>query len=373
MAHEARRVCITRASLPSPLVAGLAAAAQPAGPAEAAAHPRGAVPHEARGLARGLAGRASGWSSPSPSRPTTRRRRSSDLWIVPADGSAPPRRLTSSKGGESAPAWSPDSRRVAFSAKREDDEVAQIYVIDVAGGGEARRVTSSPLAARSPVWSPDGRSIALPERGLSGRGGRRGEQEDRRGAEGREVEGPRLRDLPHPPLGQVAGRHPDPPLRGLRRRRGRAARPARGHRLVAMPGFGGPGGEGSTRGPRARPGRPTGSIVFVATTNRNASAYAPVNSHLFEVPVARRRAAALTTGNAIHGEPRLRARRPVALLPRRARSGERSTRSAASPARRGRGAARSPPSPRPSTARWPTSPSPPTAGRSTSPPRTPAS
>ena len=85
----------------------------------------------------------------------------SDLWIVPADGSAPPRRLTSSKGGESAPDWSPDSRKLAFSAKREDDEVAQIYVLDVAGGGEARRITTSPLAARSPVWSPDGRSIAF--------------------------------------------------------------------------------------------------------------------------------------------------------------------------------------------------------------------
>ena len=81
------------------------------------------------------------------------KKEASDLWIVPADGSAPPRRLTSSKGGESAADWSPDSRKVAFSAKREDDEVAQIYVIDVAGGGESRRITSSPLAARSPVWN----------------------------------------------------------------------------------------------------------------------------------------------------------------------------------------------------------------------------
>ena len=38
----------------------------------------------------------------------------SDLWIVPADGSAPPRRLTSSKGGESAPDWSPDSRQAGL-------------------------------------------------------------------------------------------------------------------------------------------------------------------------------------------------------------------------------------------------------------------
>ena len=78
-----------------------------------------------------------------------------DLWIVPVDGSAKPRRLTSNKAAESGPAWSADSRKIAFSSRREDDEVSQIYVLDVAGGGEARRVTSSPLAARTPVWSPD--------------------------------------------------------------------------------------------------------------------------------------------------------------------------------------------------------------------------
>src|SRR5262245_14316313 len=48
-----------------------------------------------------------------------------DLWIVPADGSAKPRRLTFGKGAESGYKWSPDGKSVAFSAKREEDEVAQ--------------------------------------------------------------------------------------------------------------------------------------------------------------------------------------------------------------------------------------------------------
>src|SRR5947209_13283142 len=77
-----------------------------------------------------------------------------DLWIVPADGSAKPRRLTSTKGSESGPAWSSDGRKLAFSARREDDEASQIYVMDVAGCGEARRRTSSLLAARSSLRSP---------------------------------------------------------------------------------------------------------------------------------------------------------------------------------------------------------------------------
>ncbi len=84
-----------------------------------------------------------------------------DLWIVPGDGSAKPRRLTSSKGGESAPAWSADSLRLAFAAKRDEDEVAQIYVLDAVRGGEAQRVTNAPTLASAPKWSPDGKRIAF--------------------------------------------------------------------------------------------------------------------------------------------------------------------------------------------------------------------
>ena len=38
----------------------------------------------------------------------------SDLWLVPADGSAAPRKITALKAGESDPSWSPDSRKLAF-------------------------------------------------------------------------------------------------------------------------------------------------------------------------------------------------------------------------------------------------------------------
>ena len=83
----------------------------------------------------------------------------SDLWMVPADGSAKPRRLTFSKGAEAGAAWSPDSRRLAFSARREGDEAGQVYVIDVAAGGEAVRITSLSTGAGSPRWRPDGRAL----------------------------------------------------------------------------------------------------------------------------------------------------------------------------------------------------------------------
>src|SRR5204863_1257241 len=83
----------------------------------------------------------------------------SDLWLVPTDGSAEPRRLTNTKAGEGGVDWSPDSRRIAFSARREGDDASQIYVLDLSGGGEAQRVTNLATGASSPRWRPDGRAL----------------------------------------------------------------------------------------------------------------------------------------------------------------------------------------------------------------------
>src|SRR5256714_8186899 len=52
----------------------------------------------------------------------------SDLWLVPADGSAEPRRLTNTQAGESGAEGSPDTRRIPFSSRPEGDALPQIYV-----------------------------------------------------------------------------------------------------------------------------------------------------------------------------------------------------------------------------------------------------
>jgi dipeptidyl aminopeptidase/acylaminoacyl peptidase len=82
-----------------------------------------------------------------------------DLWMVPSDGSAPARKITANKSGESGYAWSPDSRQIAFVAKRDADEVAQIYLLNIKEGGEAQRLTSLSTGAGMPLWSPDSKSI----------------------------------------------------------------------------------------------------------------------------------------------------------------------------------------------------------------------
>jgi dipeptidyl aminopeptidase/acylaminoacyl peptidase len=82
-----------------------------------------------------------------------------DLFLVPTAGGEP-RRLTSTKGNESEPAWSPDGRFIAFVAKRGDDKQPQLYVI-AANGGEAERVGDVPTGVSAPKWFPDSKRIAF--------------------------------------------------------------------------------------------------------------------------------------------------------------------------------------------------------------------
>lgn len=82
-----------------------------------------------------------------------------DLWIAPSDASVPPRKITSGKAAETSYSWSPDSRKIAFVAKRDGEEESQIYTLDLAQGGEAQKLTKLSGGASGPKWSPDGLKI----------------------------------------------------------------------------------------------------------------------------------------------------------------------------------------------------------------------
>lgn len=85
------------------------------------------------------------------------------IFIVPADGSAPPRPLTSGRNDRD-PRWSPNGRELAFVRTPEPvdgkSRPAQIYLMSM-DGGEARALTAAANGASSPVWSPDGHTIAF--------------------------------------------------------------------------------------------------------------------------------------------------------------------------------------------------------------------
>ena len=88
----------------------------------------------------------------------------SDLWLVDVSGDMPPRQLTTTKEAESDVDWSPDGSRIAFSTKRGDDEVNQIYFLNMVGPGEAFPITGLSTGAGKPKWSPDGDRIAFESR-----------------------------------------------------------------------------------------------------------------------------------------------------------------------------------------------------------------
>ncbi|MBI3148437.1 MAG: S9 family peptidase [Betaproteobacteria bacterium] len=81
-----------------------------------------------------------------------------EIWVQAVRGRARRRLAEASSGSD--PRWSPDGRRIAFIAKRDGDEVPQVYVIDP-DGGEARRVTRLATGASNLRWFPDGRHLAF--------------------------------------------------------------------------------------------------------------------------------------------------------------------------------------------------------------------
>ena len=83
----------------------------------------------------------------------------SDLWLFATDGSQQ-RLLTTHASMESAPAYSPDGRWIAFVAQRDDDKAPQLYVLPT-DGGEARRLTSVPTGVSAPKWYGDSRRLAF--------------------------------------------------------------------------------------------------------------------------------------------------------------------------------------------------------------------
>ncbi|TFV53150.1 S9 family peptidase [Blastococcus sp. TF02A_35] len=81
----------------------------------------------------------------------------SQLWAVPTDASAPARPITSGQR-DTAPAFSPDGRWLAYLGA-EPGGRPQVLLLPAAGGAP-RRLTAHPLGAGAPVWSPDSRRLA---------------------------------------------------------------------------------------------------------------------------------------------------------------------------------------------------------------------
>src|SRR5690349_16566919 len=80
-----------------------------------------------------------------------------DIWVVPKTGGVA-ERLTSARGEESFPKFSPDGTRLAFTGAYDGNQ--DVYVIP-ARGGDVTRVTYHPAIDRVAAWYPDGSALLI--------------------------------------------------------------------------------------------------------------------------------------------------------------------------------------------------------------------
>ena len=86
-------------------------------------------------------------------------KRNADIWLVPSDGTAPPRPMARSEKSDTTPCFSPDGTAIAFLSTRSG--TSQVWVMSLLGG-EARKVTDVPGGANGPlVFSKDGKRVAF--------------------------------------------------------------------------------------------------------------------------------------------------------------------------------------------------------------------
>lgn len=201
------------------------------------------------------------------------------LWIVPTDGSAAARRLTSGKSEEKGVAWSADSKRIAFSAKRGDDKVAQIWILDLGAGGEALRATVLATGANAPQFSPDGSRLLFvsevwPGAKTNADNERIGKEHEERKYKAHVYTGFPIRDFDH----WIGEKRPHVFVQTIGKDDARDL--IAGSALAKLPGFSEPEeGGGAIWAPDGK------SIVFVASRNRDRAAWQFTNADLFDVKI----------------------------------------------------------------------------------------
>jgi dipeptidyl aminopeptidase/acylaminoacyl peptidase len=104
------------------------------------------------------------------------------IWLVAADGSAPPRQISLGARSDNAPRWSPDGRTLAFLSDRSEvlrqggggdrpkenvpgpakpaEDATQVWLLPM-DGGEARQLTRLPQSVSDLAWSPDGTRLCV--------------------------------------------------------------------------------------------------------------------------------------------------------------------------------------------------------------------
>jgi DNA-binding SARP family transcriptional activator len=88
--------------------------------------------------------------------------RDGDLWIVRPDGTQARRLWKGAAGLVLRPAWSPDSRRLAFVVELVEDKRWEVWTLDLDHGvADHIRAFSAPVGEEGLAWDPEGRTLAF--------------------------------------------------------------------------------------------------------------------------------------------------------------------------------------------------------------------
>ena len=90
-----------------------------------------------------------------------------EIYMIDADGTGKPTRLTNNAEEERAPSWSPDGKRIVFMCRRGGSDL-EICVMNSDGTGQVQ-LTDNTIGDLTPSWSPDGKKIVFHRR-IGGRG-----------------------------------------------------------------------------------------------------------------------------------------------------------------------------------------------------------
>ncbi len=93
------------------------------------------------------------------------RNENSDIWITDAKKGAPLKRLTSWRGGDNSPQWSPDGNWIAYTRTNSDVnfemyDQSGVCIINSNGGEPVVLSKNIDLPVANPRWTTDGKSVA---------------------------------------------------------------------------------------------------------------------------------------------------------------------------------------------------------------------
>lgn len=93
--------------------------------------------------------------------------RSTEIYVIDAEGTGSPMRLTNNTEEERAPGWSPDGKRIVYCCRSGGPDF-EICVMNANGSGQVQ-LTDNDAPDLTASWSPDGKRIVFHRR-VGGRG-----------------------------------------------------------------------------------------------------------------------------------------------------------------------------------------------------------